>query len=204
MEQNKMIHTARILDKITKAFRIILSAASVLMMIIGGISTIAIALGGGSFLSSSLEISFGGLSVDLTESAVSSTFTYSMIISLGVLAGGIIAFIVCRIGFGAIRAILAPMTEGRPFESSCTKALKTLAWLTLIGGAAVQIASALLNVLMSRIIDVAALFAEDNVTGATLNATFSINFLVYAAILFLLSYVFRYGEILQQESDETL
>ena len=44
----------------------------------------------------------------------------------------------------------------------------------------------------------------DQVTGWTYNASFDMSFLAFAFVLFLLSYIFRYGAQLQQESDETL
>jgi hypothetical protein len=52
--------------------------------------------------------------------------------------------------------------------------------------------------------DVTVLLNPEVVNGYSYNGTFDCSFLVGAVILFLLSYIFRYGEELQRESDETL
>jgi hypothetical protein len=55
-----------------------------------------------------------------------------------------------------------------------------------------------------RAFDVTALFNSSVVTGYTYNGVFDTSFVASAVVLFLLSYIFRYGEGLQRESDETL
>jgi hypothetical protein len=51
---------------------------------------------------------------------------------------------------------------------------------------------------------VTALFNTSVVTGYTYNGISDVSFLAIAVVLFLLSYIFQYGENLQRESDETL
>ncbi|MCD8007812.1 MAG: hypothetical protein LUF68_02570, partial [Clostridiales bacterium] len=79
-----------------------------------------------------------------------------------------------------------------------------LAWLTLVGGAVFQVGTWSVTYLMSQAVDVSSLFVSEVVTDITFRYTFDVNFLLYAAILYLLSYVFHYGEVLQRESDETV
>jgi hypothetical protein len=52
--------------------------------------------------------------------------------------------------------------------------------------------------------DLTVLLNHDVVSGYSYNGTFDCSFIIAAVILFLLSYIFQYGEELQRESDETL
>ena len=52
--------------------------------------------------------------------------------------------------------------------------------------------------------DPSILFNPEYVSGYTLGTVLNLNFLLPCAILYLMSHVFRYGEELQQLSDETL
>ena len=52
--------------------------------------------------------------------------------------------------------------------------------------------------------DLPGLMISEKITHITGNFKVDLSFLIYWAILLLLSYVFRYGEGLQQLSDETL
>jgi hypothetical protein len=96
------------------------------------------------------------------------------------------------------------MKEGRPFEVGVSKILRKLAWVTLIGGAVSEAATIIASHVEVRAFDFPALFNSSAVTGYTFNRTFDFSFIVGAVILFLLSYIFRYGEQLQRDSDETL
>ena len=49
-----------------------------------------------------------------------------------------------------------------------------------------------------------ALLLSDKITKVTFNYSFDFSFLLIAAVLYLLSLVFSYGQELQQLSDETL
>lgn len=100
--------------------------------------------------------------------------------------------------------ILSSVKEGRPFESGISLKIKRLGWLVMAGGIGAQILEYASIVMELKTVDMAKLINPDFVTGYTANFTFSLNFLLVGFILFLLSYVFAYGEILQKESDETL
>lgn len=114
-----------------------------------------------------------------------------------------VAVFVCY-GIKIVRNILKPMKNGTPFDTAVSANLKKLGFITLAGG----IISAVIN-MISYFFIFRASYVTSNVTGEnfstfTQDFRFDATFLVIAAVLFLLSYIFRYGEELQRLSDETL
>ncbi|MCD8008792.1 MAG: hypothetical protein LUF68_07670 [Clostridiales bacterium] len=137
MEHTRMMRTAQVLDKLMKVLSVIFLVASILMMVLGGVCAIALTMGAG-FGQGIPELSFGILSLELADGAIISSAYYTTI-CIAILISGLFVLAVSHIGFRAIRSFLEPMTVGRPFEERCSRALKTLAWLTLVGGAVFQV-----------------------------------------------------------------
>ena len=107
-------------------------------------------------------------------------------------------------GLNLLHRILLPMSQQQPFSGSVSGDLKTLGWLTLAGTLVFGILSAIADTLSISMYDLNQLFILDLVTGYTVEHTVDVALLLIPALLFLLSYVFRYGEELQKQSDETL
>lgn len=103
-----------------------------------------------------------------------------------------------------IRAILAPMKEGKPFSSEISKHLRRLGWLSLILGLAVQVMEAVSLFIIAGIYRLDTLLLSEKITGVDISPSFDLSVLIIPAVFFLLAYVFRYGAELQQLSDETL
>lgn len=103
-----------------------------------------------------------------------------------------------------IRNILKPMKDGQPFHACVSANLKKMAWLSLLGGIAANVVKILMQIALVRGFNMAELLSNDKITKITFNYSFNLTFVLVAAILFLLSYIFRYGAELQQLSDETL
>lgn len=103
-----------------------------------------------------------------------------------------------------IRNILKPMKDGQPFHACVSANLKKMAWLSLLGGIAANVVKILMQIALVRGFNIAELLSNDKITKITFNYSFNLTFVLVAAILFLLSYIFRYGAELQQLSDETL
>lgn len=103
-----------------------------------------------------------------------------------------------------VRGILTPMKEGLPFHAAAEEGMKKLALLTVILGAVSNAATMLGLFLTARCYGLPDLLLGQNITSAQLNYELDLTFLVVAAVLLLLSYVFGYGAKLQQQSDETL
>ena len=103
-----------------------------------------------------------------------------------------------------LRQILLPMKNGQPFDTSISAKMKQLCWLTIGGGVCSQLTGFAAGILMYKAFDFSNLFLNENITHVNMNLEFDLGFVVLALIWYMLSCIFRYGEELQKQSDETL
>ena len=199
----RLVKTSRILDMIFKVVRYITIAVGVIcipLLIVSFIlpeSWYADIAG-----TANTSIWLDTIKLQLNQSIpVSGTLksAVSVILLLGIVGCGVIAY-----GLQLLRNILAPMKEGNPFNNAVSLNLRKLGWLTVIGGVAYSVITAVSLHFISGLYDLTSLFKEGSVDGIMVNYRYDITFLIVSALLFLLSYIFRYGEELQQQSDETL
>lgn len=114
---------------------------------------------------------------------------------------------VCFIGIlsvRCIRAILQPMKMGQPFSGAVSRNLRKLGVFSLILGVMKNVMQAVSLFTIARMQQIETLLISEKITHVDINYSIGLGFLVVAAIIFLLAYVFRYGEELQTLSDETL
>ena len=104
----------------------------------------------------------------------------------------------------AIRNILAPMKNGEPFHNTVSTNLKKLANYICSLGIGLNLQKIISNILLVKAYDLHLLLLSEKVSHVEFMFVFDLSFLVVYGILLLLSYIFRYGEELQQLSDETL
>ena len=109
-----------------------------------------------------------------------------------------------RRGVGYIREILNPMKEEKPFDTIVSTNLKKLAKLSINLGIFYNMIILSEQIMTVFVYDLPGLLVSDKITHVGGMFNVDLTFLIYWAILLLLSYVFRYGEELQQLSDETL
>ena len=102
------------------------------------------------------------------------------------------------------RSILAPMKNGEPFREGVSKKLNYLARYVCGLGIGINLQKIVSNVLITQAFDLPNLLLSDKITEVDFFFVFDFSFLLVVGILLLLSYIFRYGEELQQLSDETL
>lgn len=107
-------------------------------------------------------------------------------------------------GCKEIRNILAPMIQGEPFQGIVGNGLKKLVGYSIALGIIGNITILAEQIFTVWIYDLPTLLLSEKITHVTINYETDLTFLVVAAVLMLTSYVFRYGEQLQQLSDETL
>ena len=96
------------------------------------------------------------------------------------------------------------MSQGQPFDSNVSQNFRTLSFITLASGAVVELGGMALSALRLGSIRLDSLFNPQLVAGYTVEHVMNMNFILLFAVLYLMSHVFRYGEELQQLSDETL
>lgn len=149
----------------------------------------------------SVEIGF--LSLQIAESYPLS----KDVIILGA-AGELVLAIFClltsRLCVMCVRNILASMAEGAPFRNIVSENLTRLAKYTCALGIKLNLMEIIGNLIAVQAYDLTGLLLSENITSVTANYTFDLGFLVVAAVFLLMGFVFRYGESLQQLSDETL
>ncbi|MBQ3194074.1 MAG: hypothetical protein IJB59_10980 [Oscillospiraceae bacterium] len=109
-----------------------------------------------------------------------------------------------RQGVGYVREILHPMTEEKPFDSIVSTNLKKLAKLSIELGILYNILILIDQIMTVFVYDIPGLLISEKIAHVGGMFKVDLTFLIYWAFLMLLSYVFRYGEELQQLSDETI
>lgn len=109
-----------------------------------------------------------------------------------------------RRGVGYIREILKPMMEEKPFDRIVSANLKKLARLSIVLGILANIIILAEEIMVVFVYNLPALLVSEKITHVGGMFNVDLSFLIYWAIFTLLSYVFSYGEQLQQLDDETL
>lgn len=104
----------------------------------------------------------------------------------------------------SIRAILAPMKDGEPFHNDVSIHLAKIARYVCALGIGLNLSEIIGNILLTKAFDLHLLLLSEHIPRVEFHFEFDFSFLLVSGILLLLSHVFRYGEQLQQLSDETL
>ncbi len=200
MNKEKMKKTAGTVYVIVNILRILLMAVTVIVLIAAAALLFLKEVPAEVFTTS---LSLGNVSLQLAEGVVSVPVLQK--ISSAVLAAASVLLLMSIYGLGIIRNILKPMRDGRPFDTEISVSLRRLGFLVLFGGILSQLlGAAITRYMLGTAAVLQQILKEGVVTGITYRYSFSLEFLITALILFLMSYVFRYGEELQQEVDETL
>lgn len=202
---NNLTNTAKKLDKIFEIASIVLGAlaiASAVFIVLIGLGYVLkwdpefIGTGYASFNVGFLELEAApGYGPDPWVILGHAAFT---------LAVGILLLLDGRRGIGYVRGILQPMTEDKPFDSSASINLKKLAKLSIRIGILWNIIKLSEMIVMVFVYDLPGLLLSEKISYVSGMCQVDLTFLVYWAILTLLSYVFQHGQQLQQLSDETL
>ena len=104
----------------------------------------------------------------------------------------------------AIRSIFSPMKNGEPFHNTVSLNLKKLARYTCSLGIGLNLLKIISQILLIKAFDLNLLLLSERIPKVQFKFVFDLSFLFVAGILLLLSYIFQYGEQLQQLSDETI
>ena len=112
--------------------------------------------------------------------------------------------IAIRYALKVLRSILAPMKEGRPFDTEVSAGLRKLAWIILIGGGVIEVLGIVARVLQTKALPMDAIFASPAIESVEYVYTMDLGFAWMFIVVMLLARIFEYGQQLQQESDETL
>ena len=202
---NNLTKTAKTLDKVCHVAQVILTTAGIVAIICISLMLLFGAFGADlvTFSSGMNTVSFGSLKLELSEiAAVNHTLAFLQAII--VLAMACVCMFIGRQGCRYIRAILNPMTLGQPFDNAVSTNLNKLANLCIAAGIATNLTLIVEEVMTVFAYNLGDLMNPALVSHITISLDLDLTFLLYFGILRLLSYVFRYGQELQQLSDETL
>ena len=199
MSNKKMITTARNLDMILKivegfmmAFAIVFAVFVVLMKIFKEKMVM------GTF---SLDLDF----VKLHLAGEYGEITGAVLNHIDmILITGCVGCIAIRYALKVLRSILAPMKEGRPFDTEVSAGLRKLAWIILIGGGVIEVLGIVARVLQTKALPMDAIFASPAIESVEYVYTMDLGFVWVFIVVMLLARIFEYGQQLQLESDETL
>ena len=202
---NNLTNTAKKLDRVFEIVHIVFGALAIASIV--GVALIAVAY----VLKLDPEfIGTGYASFDIGYLELEVAEAYSPNKWLVLCQAAITLLVSCRLfydgrrGVGYIREILKPMIEEKPFDSIVSTNLKKLAKLSIVIGILVNIIILSEQLMSVFVYDLPSLLVSEKVIHVGGMFQIDLTFLIYWAILMLLSYVFQYGEGLQQLSDETL
>lgn len=204
MEREKMIKTAKALDKLFRILqRIIIICAAVSVVVIG-IFTVINAIGLNSTIGTDFHsVDIGPLTLELAEEVAPDN--NAILIYAWTMAAAAIAIIaVGCYTISIIRKILAPMTQGDPFHPTVGKEIRRLAFASLVIGIIQNIMGVVETLSMPHIFHLDTLLQDSQIRSVTANFRYDLSFIVVFFVLLLMSYIFHYGEELQKLSDETL
>ena len=202
---NNLTNTAKKLDKVFEIAHIVFGAMAIASLV--GVALIAVAYIlklDPTFIGADYEkFDVGFLELEVAPAfapgkwLVLAQAAFTLLVSCRLFYDG-------RRGVGYIREILKPMIEEKPFDSIVSTNLRKLAKLSVILGILVNIIILAEQIMTVFVYDLPGLLVGDKITHVSGMFNVDLTFLIYWAILMLLSYVFQYGEGLQQLSDETL
>lgn len=151
---------------------------------------------------------FGSIRIDylqlfFKDDAALHKDTMSMWLPILFLLTAILIFIVYK-SVQAIESICMITMDHTPFDVRVADSIKKLAKYILESGIVFNILEVCRVMYFKQTINFDLLFNTKYVTQIKFDIRIELSFLIFAALIYLLSYIFRYGQELQQLSDETL
>lgn len=124
------------------------------------------------------------------------------ILPVGLLLLGMLFFV----GYKMIKIVesICKTALEKPFDISIANSLVRLSKYILVGGLITNLIIIFRFIISTKPYNYNLLFNENYVSDIQFKYQFNLTFLIDAALVYLLSYVFRYGKELQDLSDETL
>ena len=202
---NNLPNTAKKLDKVFEIAGIVLGALAIACIVLVALIAAAYVL---KLDPEMIGTSYTSFDVGFLELEIAEAYAPGKWLVL--LHAAIILAVSCRLcydgrkGAGYIRQILRPMIEEKPFDRIVSVNLKKLARLSITLGILGNIILLAEQIITVFVYDLPALLISEKITHVGGMFDVDLNFLIFWAIFTLLSYVFSYGEQLQQLDDETL
>lgn len=152
--------------------------------------------------SGSFSLELGHVSLIMADS-VAPARNMVLRVELGLVYAAAVLAVGCYL-LKLVRGVVKAMVEKRPFDGTVSAQLRKLSFAALIGGGVLSAAKLAGEIALAAMYDFNTLFINEKIVGVQTEYVLDMNFILAFAVLYLLSFVFRYGEELQQQSDETL
>jgi len=198
----KLMKTSKTVDTILKVVYKILQVGGIIIFVGVGICLIAGALG--QLPPAELtSVSFGDVELIFAEpQIVDNSF---MVIEMGTtLVMALLAIAVTCYLIRVLRKVLVPMIAGQPFDGTVSTNIKKLGITIIVSGIIIDLIEVIGSNLAFYMYDISELFLSENIGRVMINGEIGLGNVLVGVLVIMLSYVFRYGEQLQQQADETL
>ena len=200
MENKKLMKSAAVIDRILK----ILQGFAIAGVIVAAIFIPLTAILGEKIIADASKLNLGVLDLRLADAKayldMADIKTSIIVMLIGMILTSAAIWYCLRV----LREILAPMKEGTPFSAGMAGKVRKLGWTVLIGGFVAEVGRRLSQLFEARAYQIERLLNMEAIVSVDYNYSVSLWFVFAALILFFLSYIFRCGEELQKEADETL
>lgn len=200
MKNNKLTRTAGNLDILAKVGSGLCKAAAIVCLVF----TALVFFGGEHVLADiSLSLDLDFLKIYLTDAHTGLTPMLKLYMLVCLASAALVCWIY-GYSLTLIRKILEPMKHGRPFEDHIPGVLRRIAWVVIIGGVLTQMLGILTRVLSMKAFPMEEIFSSPAVDHVESMFNLDLTCVILGCVILFLSYVFSYGKMLQDESDETL
>ena len=200
MRNVKMMKSAGVFDTIAGICGGIMRVVGIVLLVFALLVPV---FGEKLFAAGSLTLDLEYVKLYLADEYQVVTGTVQSYAVLALLAGSVLSAAVCY-AIRQLRLLLAPMKNGRPFESAVPGCLKKIAWTILGGGTIVQGITIAEQILLAKAYPLDEIFSSSAIRSIEYSYTADFGYVFVFCIIMFLSYIFSYGQELQQESDETL
>ena len=205
---DKLMKIAKRLDTFFKVLQKIIKITMIVMVCVLGVLTVANVVNPNAIIANGFySVDIGPITIKLAESYSPEDNNMVLAYAWIVVVLAAIAVIAVYYAFGQVRKILQPMSEGSPFHPTVSKNIRKVAYVSIIMGIVANVVSFIetLNVIeMIEKLNLVEYIKDGSIQSITANFNIDMTFLIVFFLLLLMSYIFRYGEELQQQVDETL
>ena len=200
MENTKMTRVAKTLDVLANVGGKVSFAAGITCLVI---AVLALIFGDKMFTSGALTLDLDFVKFHLSDQAATDARFLKLYVCVSTFGGSVLCFLAACIA-KLMRKIIQPMTIGRPFEKGTPESMREVGWAILLGGFLNEVIGVLARTLLIKAYSLTDLFSCAAITKTEFVFTMNLDFVFLACVIFLLSYIFTYGQVLQKDADETL
>ena len=198
----KLMKTSKTVDTILKVVYKILQVAGIILVVSIGICIIA-QLVDKLPATELTEVTVSDVELIFKEPLLINNTQALIEMSVTMVLAVLVIAITCYM-IKLLRNVLAPMIVGQPFNGTVSGNMKKLGIAVIVSGLVMDIAESVMSNLAFYMYDIAELVLADNISKITVNNEISMDSILVGVLVIMLSHVFRYGEELQQQADETL